>query len=107
MRYHPEAPGGTMDYLFVKLMEWGESQGFHWFSLGMAPLAGLEERAMAAPWNRIASLVFRHGQHFYDFAGLRAYKEKFNPVWSPRFLAAPRGLSLPVVLMNIHTHISG
>jgi lysylphosphatidylglycerol synthetase-like protein (DUF2156 family) len=35
---------------------------------------------------------------FYDFQGLRAFKEKFNPNWEPRYLAAPGAFSLPIVL---------
>ena len=38
----PDAPAGLMDYLFVELMLWGSRQGYRWFNLGMAPLAGLE-----------------------------------------------------------------
>ena len=78
-----------MDYLFVELMLWGEAEGYRWFNLGMAPLAGLEDRALAPLWNRLGALLFRHGEHFYNFQGLRQYKEKFDPVWEPRYLASP------------------
>lgn len=35
------------------------------------------------------ALIYRHGGSFYNFAGLRAFKEKFDPRWSPHCLAAP------------------
>ena len=31
----------------------------------------------------------------YNFQGLRAYKEKFDPVWEPRYLAYPGGFACP------------
>ena len=107
MRFRPEAPAGVMEYLFIRLMLWGREQGFTWFDLGMAPLAGLENRALAPLWARLGALVFRHGEHFYNFQGLRDYKEKFDPVWVPRYLAAPGGLALPGVVTNLATLISG
>jgi phosphatidylglycerol lysyltransferase len=107
MRYLPERPHGVMDYLFVEIMLWGKQQGFTWFDMGMAPLAGLEGRALAPLWNRLGAFVFQHGEHFYNFQGLRFYKEKFDPIWEPKYLAVPRGLALPKVLADIAALIAG
>jgi phosphatidylglycerol lysyltransferase len=108
MRYHPEmAPHGVMDYLFVQVMLWGKAQGYRWFDLGMAPLTGMEDRALAPLWNRLASFVSRHGEYFYNFQGLRQYKNKFDPVWEPKYLASPGGLALPHILANLAVLISG
>ena len=96
-----------MDFLFVRLIEWGRERGYRWLSLGMAPLSGLEDRASAPVWNRIAGLVFEHGERFYNFQGLRQYKEKFDPVWRARYIAAPGGLALPGILADISAKISG
>ena len=51
--------------------------------------------------------MYRYGEHFYNFRGLRQYKEKYDPVWEPRYLAAPGGLALPRVLASIAALISG
>lgn len=107
MRHLPDAPRGVMEYLFVELMLWGAAQGFRWFSLGMAPLAGLETRTLAPLWNRAGAVLFQYGEHFYNFQGLREYKDKFDPVWQPRYLACPGGLRLPRILTNVATLISG
>ena len=107
MRFGPDAPRGTMDYLFIKLMLWGRAEGYRWFNLGMAPLSGLENRALAPLWHRMGSFLFRHGESFYNFEGLRRYKDKFDPVWEPRYLASPGGLHLPRVLLDVSTLISG
>ena len=107
MRFLPEAPRSTMDYLFISLFLWGKQTEFQWFNLGMAPLAGLENRQYAPFWHRIGALIYQHGEHFYNFQGLRGYKEKFDPVWAPRYLASPGGIALPRILTNIATLISG
>jgi phosphatidylglycerol lysyltransferase len=96
-----------MDYLFIETMLWGRQQGYHWFNLGMAPLSGMQDREFAPVWNRMAAFLYRHGEHFYNFNGLRRYKEKFDPEWRPRYLACPGGLALPRVLMEVTTLIAG
>jgi phosphatidylglycerol lysyltransferase len=101
MRHLPEAPHGVMEYLFTQLVLWGKREGYRWFNLGMAPLAGLEARPLAPRWNHLAGLVFRHGEHFYNFQGLRQFKEKFDPEWEPRYLASSSGLALTRILANV------
>jgi phosphatidylglycerol lysyltransferase len=107
MRHAEEIPYGTMDYLFVRLMQWGRDQGFRWFNLGLAPLSGIEARRLAPIWARIGGLIYRHGDAFYSFEGLRAYKEKFVPAWEPRYIAAPHGLGLARALMDLQTLVGG
>jgi phosphatidylglycerol lysyltransferase len=106
MRYGANAPKGVMDFLFIELMLWARGQGYLWFSLGMAPLSGLSQHELAPLWHRLGSFVFRHGEHFYNFEGLRAYKEKFQPEWCPKYLVCPGGLRLPIVLADVAALIS-
>jgi phosphatidylglycerol lysyltransferase len=89
MRHRPEAPAGVMEYLLIELMQWAKSEGFERFNLRMAPLSGLGEHRLAPLWHKIGRLVARRGSRFYGFEGLRAFKQKFDPVWTPRYLAAP------------------
>ncbi len=101
MRYTSEAPPSVMEYLFIELMLWGKEQGYAWFNLGMAPLSGIDDRPMSPLWNRAAGAVFRFGDHFYSFQGLRQYKEKFTPEWRSKYIASPGGLTLPRVLTDV------
>ena len=64
-------------------------------------LTDAEARPLAPRWNHLAGLVFRHGEHFYNFQGLRQFKEKFAPEWEPKYLASSSGLALPRILANI------
>lgn len=107
MRYHHEAPKGVMEALFAHLLAWGHEQGFAWFALGMAPLSGFERSPVAPLWNRLGALLYEHGEAVYNFQGLRAYKEKFKPVWEPHYLAYPGGLRLPRVLADASALVAG
>jgi phosphatidylglycerol lysyltransferase len=107
MRQVPDSGRGTMEFLFVELMLWGKGQGYRWFNLGMAPLSGLEDRTLAPVWSRLGAQLFRHGEHFYNFKGLRKFKEHFDPHWEPKYLVCPRGFLLPRVLANLSSLISG
>lgn len=106
MRYHPAAPDSTMEYLFIELILWSQQQGYRWFNVGMAPLSGLEDRALAPLWHRLGSLAFRRAGGIYNFRGLRRYKDKFGPQWQPRYLVSPGGLALPRILTNLAALIS-
>ena len=101
------APAEVMEFLLIELMLWGKGEGYRWFNLGMAPLSGLEDRMLAPFWNRVGAFVYRHSERFYHFQGLREYKEKFHPEWTPKYLAYPGGLALPRILGDIATLIAG
>ncbi len=107
MRYLPGVPSGVMDFLFIQLMLWGKQNGYEWFNLGMSPLSGIDDWRLAPLWNRFALLLYHHGDRFYGFQGLREYKEKFHPVWQPKYLASPGGIAFPIILANVATLISG
>ena len=107
MRYNDAAPKGVIDYMLIECIVWGRAQGFRWFNLGMAPLSGLEEHALAPTWHKLGRIVQRYGETFYNFEGLRKFKEKFNPVWRPRYLAAPDGLAMAGALLDVTALISG
>jgi phosphatidylglycerol lysyltransferase len=107
MRFGSAAPQGTMDFLFIELMCWGRDQGYRWLNLGMAPLSGLDRHPLAPAWHRVGNFVFRHGEHFYNFEGLRRYKAKFDPHWEPKYLIARGGIALPRVLMDVSVLIAG
>ena len=106
MRYLPTAPDDVMEELFIQLMLWGQSQSYRWFNLGMAPLAGLEDHPLAPTWNRVGALIFRNGEEFYNFQGLRQFKDQFDPVWQPKYLASRGGFALPIILANVAAMIN-
>ena len=74
----------------------------HGAALRLRELAG-----RTSLWTRLGSFLYAHGEAFYNFQGLRAYKEKFHPVWQSRYLAYPGGLTLPRTLADVAALIAG
>lgn len=107
MRYGANAPKGVMESLFIHLMVWGKAEGYRWFSLGMAPMSGFERSPVAPFWTKVGSFLYEHGEGVYNFQGLRLFKDKFDPVWEPHYLAYPGGLGLPRVLADVTALIAG
>jgi len=107
MRSMPDMPRGTMDLLFVRLMERAQEKGYSWFNLGMSPLSGPVERTEHPVWGWARARLRRYGEKVYNTQGLRQYKEKFDPQWVPRYLAAPRGLALVRAFVDVAALTSG
>jgi phosphatidylglycerol lysyltransferase len=101
MRHLPDTPYGTMDLLFVRLMQWGAARGFQRFNLGLAPLSGLHGQRLAPFWTRLGALLRGRGERFYGFQGLRGFKAKYAPDWEPRYIATSPGLSAAHALMDV------
>lgn len=107
MRYKRGVSKIMMDALFAHILLLGKAEGYKWFNLGAAPLSGLADHPLASTWNRIGTFIYKRGDEIYNFEGLRAFKQKFDPVWTPQYLACPGGLAMPQILLDITTLISG
>ncbi len=107
MRHVPDAPKIVMDALLTRLLLHGKAQGYRWFNLGAAPLSGLSASRLASRWNRFGSFLYRRGQNLYRFDGLKAFKDKFDPVWTPHYLVCPPGLDSIRSLFDVTALISG
>lgn len=107
MRVRPDAPNGTMDYLFLALMQHFKAEGVTWFGLGMAPLSGFPESTATSIWNRVGRAVYDHGERFYHFKGLRGFKDKFGPQWQPRYMVVSGGINPLLALADVTVLIGG
>ena len=107
MRHSSTALSGTMDFLFVALMLALKDEGFRHFSLGMAPLTGLDTSKHPRLWDKIAGSVSRFGGRFYNFEGLRDYKDKFHPEWHSKYLMTWGGMDPLLVASDVNALVSG
>lgn len=107
MRYRPDAPKGTMDFLFARCIAQLQGLRYQSLGLGMSPMSGMAEHPLASRWHRFGRLLFAHGGSFYNFQGLRAFKEKFAPEWEPRYLVSPGGIAPLLTLADVAALVAG
>lgn len=115
---------GTMEMLIAESIEWARAQGYERMSLGLAPLAGLgaglntpldgtvsgvaEARGsrQSVSWvERSASFLHSRKLLLGNYTSLYAFKAKFQPTWSPRYLIISDPGALPRVgtaLLAVH-----
>ena len=86
MRHRPDAPNGSMDALLVRLAEHLRDHGYSRMSLGMVPFADVGTGEADPVLERGLRLLVERMERFFSYRGLRIYKEKFHPIWEPRYL---------------------
>jgi len=94
MRRHPDTPNGTMDALFVALIERFRREGRRGMDLGLAPLAGITGDSVA---ERSLRLLYERGSTAFRYEGLRSFKDKWGPDWQDRWLCYRTDTELPRV----------
>jgi phosphatidylglycerol lysyltransferase len=98
MRRRLDAEPGTMEMLLVTLIQWAREQGTPRVNLGLSGLAGIGQTPSDPALEKALHFIYDHLNQLYNFKGLHAFKEKFHPVWSPRYLIYPGTTALPAVL---------
>ena len=97
MRYLQRTESGLMDFLFVSLFQWARDQGYATFNLGLSALSGVGEHSDDPIVERALNFIYQNMDRFYNFRSLHSFKEKFHPMWVPRYLIYPAVPSLPAI----------
>ena len=106
MRHRSDGPQ-VMDFVIVSLLLEGKRLGYRTFNLGMAPLASVGTERGAHLRERLARLLFQRGEQWYNFQGLRFFKDKYHPEWRPRYMAYQNAWEWPVVIAHASALIAG
>ncbi|MGJ9506482.1 bifunctional lysylphosphatidylglycerol flippase/synthetase MprF [Actinotignum sp. GS-2025b] len=101
MRIRPDAPGGTMDGIFVSLIEWAKENGYTHVNLGMAPMSNTGTTRFSRAREKVVRVIYDFGDRLYNFKGLRSYKEKFKPRWQSRYLAYTGTTALTPTILGL------
>jgi phosphatidylglycerol lysyltransferase len=107
MRSRAGAPSGTMHALLVSVINWARDNGYRSVSLGMSPLAGVSPLGEGGRLQWLRRSLTRFGGRFYNFEGLREFKQSFDPEWEPRYLASSPGIARSLVLAHLAALTSG
>jgi phosphatidylglycerol lysyltransferase len=57
--------------------------------------------------SRVGRLLFERAEDIYNFQGVRRYKDKYDPVWAPRYIAAARKWAIPILMADVGLLSSG
>jgi phosphatidylglycerol lysyltransferase len=98
-------PAYLEDYLLVESLLWAKEKGYKWFNLGVAPLLDAEESPLA-PFKDPMIEIFAPYGNVPSLQDIRKNKERFNPEWSPLYLAASSNVPLAVAFNNIRSLVS-
>ncbi len=102
IRKTSEAPGGCMDALIIKMIEYAKENNCQYINLGLVPMTGIIE-----PQNPAEQLVKYAGEklkRFKHYHGLRDFKEKYATIWEDKFLVYESDydlLQLPAALNKV------
>ncbi|MGL5257327.1 MAG: bifunctional lysylphosphatidylglycerol flippase/synthetase MprF [Proteocatella sp.] len=106
MRYKKNSPSGTMDAMFIGMINWAKENNYERFIIGMAPLSNVGFNKFSRGEEKLAYILYKYGKSIYGFVGLRAYKEKFKPEWEPKYLCYDNLVSLPKIWLETAMLIS-
>lgn len=101
VRHRPGAPRGITEGMIAWLVVWARQHGYTWCDLGMAPPARSERPELVPFWRRLLKTAPTYGDGRATMRTLREDKQKFDPVWEPRYLVYPGGAPLGSVLADV------
>jgi phosphatidylglycerol lysyltransferase len=107
MRHRQQIEKGTMDFLFVSLLQYFQKFNYERFSFSLSPLAGVGRTPEAQRIEKGLNYFFEHFNQFYNFKGVHQFKEKFQPRWEPRYLIYPKLRHLPDIAVGLVRADSG
>lgn len=97
-----EAPGGCMDALIIKMIEYAKEHKCQYINLGLVPMTGITEPN--SPAEQLIKYAGEKLKRFKHYHGLRDFKEKYATIWEDKFLVYETDydlLQLPAALNKI------
>lgn len=88
-RLDDTCPNGTNDLIILTALEKMKSEGHEVLSLGLSPLAGIEDEILPCHGviSRILKFMFKHCEFIYPFQGNFFHKEKYRSRKEQAYLA--------------------
>jgi phosphatidylglycerol lysyltransferase len=102
IRKTTDAPGGCMDALIIKVIEYGKEKNLQWLNLGLAPMSGITEPGNTA--ERMVKFAYEKIKRFQHYQGLRDFKEKYATEWLNKYLVYENDfdlIQLPAALNKV------
>jgi phosphatidylglycerol lysyltransferase len=90
------AHNGMMEAAIFEAINHFRSLGVQDLNLGLAPLANTSKAFLT---------LFNNFNHFYQFKSLYKFKDKFAPVWVPKYIVTGKKLTFPkaaLAIISVH-----
>lgn len=84
IRKTADAPGGCMDALIMKLVEYAREQGLSTINLGLVPMSGIGQPDNTA--ERVVKYAYEKIRRFRHYQGQREFKSKYATMWVNKYL---------------------
>jgi len=104
IRKKSDAPGGCMDALIIKMIDYAKEKQFKYINLGMVPMTGITDPQ--SPSEQIIKFAGEKLKRFKHFQGLRDFKEKYATIWENKYLVYENDfdlIQLPAALNKVMT----
>ncbi len=92
---------GVMEYLIASSLLTFRDRGYATASLGVAPLADVDRDEDAPLLPRVLGRIYERTEAMYNFKSLFAFKDKFEPRWTPVFLVHRDLATVPAITTAI------
>ena len=100
-RHGKDAPGGVMEYIIYEAFQVFKEEGIKYGSLGIAPLAGLDEKSDNLV-ERLLCFVYNHLNQCYGFKDLYRAKKNYSPnEWLPSYYVYSPSVPTPEMFYAI------
>ncbi len=102
IRKTADSPGGAMDALIVRLIEYAREKGYLFLNMGMVPMAGIDKPENTA--EQVVKFAYERLKRFRNYQGLRDFKEKYATRWLNKYLVYEDDfdlVQLPAVLNKV------
>lgn len=100
-RHGKDAPGGVMEYILYEAFQVFKEEGIKYGSLGIAPLAGLDEKSDNLV-ERLLCFVYNHLNQCYGFKDLYRAKKNYSPnEWLPSYYVYSPSVPTPEMFYAI------
>jgi phosphatidylglycerol lysyltransferase len=101
MRKRLNQENGIMEFLFAELFLWAKKKGYLFCNLGLSPLANVGIENTDPFTEKFLNSIYENVNMFYNFRGLHRFKEKFDPLWSRRYLAYLKSSNLVAIAATV------
>jgi len=93
LRNSTDSPGNMGDFLLLNFIKQLHANGFVRLNMGLCPLSGLSSGdADHSTIDAALRFGYSNGDRLYSFSGLHRFKSKYEPDWTPRYIAYRNGI---------------